>query len=82
VSATVSDREEVMEKERIPKEWINRRVLVALRNESGGTYAILDRLRDVTDEEIRIVMRSSGRIRILSRNSVAEVHPLGDQASR
>ena len=70
-----------MERPTIPKEWINRRVLVALRNESGGTYAILGRLREVTDEEIQTVMRSSGRIRTLSRDSVAEVHLLGDQAS-
>jgi hypothetical protein len=76
MTSTVSDREEIMERERIPKEWIIRRVLVALRNESGGTYAVLGRLREVTDEEIRLVMRSSGRIRTLSRYSVAEVHPL------
>jgi hypothetical protein len=70
-----------MQRESILKEWINRRVLVVLRNESGGTYAILGRLREVTDEEIRLVMRSSGRIRTLSRDPVAEVHPLGHQAS-
>jgi hypothetical protein len=80
--ATVSDRAGVMERERVPKEWINRRVLVALRNERGGTYAVLGRLREVTDEEIRIVMRSSGRVRTFSWDSVAEVHPLGDRASR
>ena len=62
--------------------WINRRVLVALRNESRETYAVLGRLREATDEEIRVVMRLSGRIRTLSRDFMAEVHPSGDQASR
>ena len=52
-----------MERERIPKEWINRKVLVVLKNESRGTYAVLGRLREVTDEEFRLVMRSSGRLR-------------------
>jgi hypothetical protein len=61
---------------------INRKVLVALKNESGGTYTVLCRLWEVTDEEIRLVMRLSGRVRTFTWNSVAEVHPLGDQASR
>jgi hypothetical protein len=74
-------REKVMERKRFSKEWINRRVLVALRNESRGTYAILGRLREVTDKEIRVVMRLFGRIRTLSRDFMAEVHPLEDQAT-
>ena len=71
-----------MERERIPKEWINRKVIVVVKNESRGTYAVLGRLREVTDEEFRLVMRSSGRLRTFSRDSVAEVHPLGNQAFR
>ena len=34
-----------MERERIPKEWINRKVIVVVKNESRGTYAVLGRLR-------------------------------------
>jgi hypothetical protein len=75
-------REKVMERKRFSKEWINRRVLVALRNESRGTYAILGRLREVTDKDIRVVMRLFGRIRTLSRVFMAEAHLLNDQASR
>jgi hypothetical protein len=58
-----------MERERIPKEWINRKVIVVVKNESRGTYAVLGRLREVTDEEFRLVMRSSGRLRTFSATS-------------
>jgi hypothetical protein len=66
IIATIDDPEEVMERERIPKEWINRKVLVALKNESGGAYAVLCRLQEVTDEEIKVILRSSGRVRTFS----------------
>jgi hypothetical protein len=62
-------REKVMERKRFSKEWINRRVLVALGNESRGTYAILGLLREVTDKDIRVVMRFFGRIRRLAETS-------------
>jgi hypothetical protein len=75
-------REEIMERTRFSKEWINRRVLAACRNECRGTYAILGRLREVTDEEIRVIMRLPGRIRTFSRDFMAEVHPSEDQASQ
>ncbi len=55
-----------MERERIPKEWINRKVLVALKNESGGAYAVLCCLQEVTDEEIKVIVRSPGRVRTFS----------------
>jgi hypothetical protein len=54
------------EGQRVAKEWINRKVSVALKNESGGTSAVLGRLREVTDEAIRVVMRSSSRVRTFS----------------
>ena len=75
-------REEIMEKERFSKEWINRGILAALRNEGRETYAKLRSLREVADEELRVVVRLPGRIRTVSRDFVAEVHPLKDHAPR
>jgi hypothetical protein len=52
-----------VESKRISKEWINHRVLVALRNEIGDTYSILGRLRAANEEEIRVELQASGRTR-------------------
>jgi hypothetical protein len=66
-----------VESKRISKEWINHRVLVALRNEIGDTYSILGRLRAANEEEIRVELQASGRTRTYAWGSVVEVHSLG-----
>ncbi len=70
-----------MDGERVPETWVGTRVLVELRNETGGTYSVVARLREANDEGLRLKLQASGSIQTVSWDSVAGVRPLDDRRS-
>lgn len=70
-----------MDGERVPEAWVGTRVLVQLRNEGGGTYSVMARLREANDEGLRLKLQASGSTQTVSWDSVAGVRPLGDRRS-
>jgi hypothetical protein len=66
-----------MKEKRIPEEWIGRRVIVEVKGRRRGSYLVLGRLQEVTDEGVTIDRQSperfTERIRSLPWQSVVDV---------
>jgi hypothetical protein len=64
-------------RDRVPEEWIGRTVIVEVKGRRGGSYLILGRLQNLTDEEVTIDRQSperiTERIRSYPWESVVEV---------
>jgi len=60
-------------KDRVPESWIGRTVIVEVKGRKGGSYMVLGRLQDATDEGVVIDSPSSERLRSYPWESVSEV---------
>lgn len=72
-------REEALEEERMHQVRVVSEVLVGSRSGEGGTYSAVARLRGTSDEGLRLTLQVSGCMMTVSRDSVAEIRPLGDR---
>jgi hypothetical protein len=57
----------------VPESWIGRSVIVEVKGRKGGSYMVLGRLHEVTDEGVVIDWPSSERLRSYPWESVSEV---------